>query len=59
MINVCACLGPKSNEPHCMCEMINLGLKTKEDYAWTLEEKENLHSFLSKIFEWKPKNPVL
>ncbi len=54
-INACACLGPRKGEPHCMCTMINLGLKTKKDYEWSEEEKQKLTDALAGIFEWRGK----
>ena len=49
--SMCACLGPREGEPYCMCEMINRGLKKKEDYDWTQEEKDRLSAALDSIFE--------
>lgn len=56
MINICACLGPSQNEPHCMCKMIQLGLKTKEDYRPSLEESAKLKSALASVFGWDQPN---
>lgn len=52
MFNPCSCLGAKQDEPYCMCVMIDNGLKTKEDYVYTKEEKDNLSNVLSKTFGW-------
>jgi hypothetical protein len=29
-ISACACMGPMYNEPHCYCEMVQLGLPLNE-----------------------------
>lgn len=53
--SICACLGPREGEPYCMCQMINLGLKKKEDYDWTQEEEDRLNKALDEIFERRQK----
>lgn len=56
--DACSCLGPQKGEPHCMCIMINLGLKTKKDYEWSEEEKAKLNAALAKIFDWRNRNVI-
>lgn len=50
--NFCACLGPRQDEPYCMCVMISRGLKIKEDYAMSEEEKVRLNQALAEVFGW-------
>jgi len=50
MNDICACLGPRDDEPYCMCEMIRRGLKTSKDYEWSQEEKDRLTLALNGIF---------
>lgn len=54
---MCACMGPRGDEPYCMCRMINLGLKKKEDYDWTQEEKDKLDKALDEIFQRRKDKP--
>lgn len=51
-MSICACIGPVNGEPHCMCDMIAKGLKTKAEYDLTPEQKIELREFLSKTFGW-------
>ena len=53
MSSICACLGPRANEPYCRCEMISRGLKTEADYAMPDAEKERLYKSLQDIFQWR------
>jgi len=57
-MNLCACMGPKLGEPHCYCQMISLGLKTKEDYAMTQEQKDKLNKAFDLIFDRRSNNGI-
>lgn len=58
MNDICACMGPRDDEPYCMCEMIRRGLKTSKDYEWTQEEKARLYKAMREIFDQKGNDEV-
>ncbi len=54
--NLCACLGPRQDEPFCMCVMIQKGLKTLKDYGPSDEDKAKLKNALVDVFNWRQPN---
>ena len=50
-MTLCACMGPVRGEPHCPCVMIQMGLKTENDYKMSFEEESALLTAMETIFK--------
>jgi len=57
--NLCACMGPMYNEPHCPCEMKRLGIERSKEYKASITPEaiaarnRELDAIFSKVFEWR------
>jgi len=58
-VNLCACLGPMYNEPHCPCTMERMGLERSAEWkeynspANVKRREKQLEKALAKMFGWK------
>ena len=48
-LSLCACMGPRGNDPHCPCKMYALGLEPTPVKPMTEEEREELKAAFQKI----------
>jgi hypothetical protein len=49
-LQLCACMGPQGNEPHCPCKMRRMGLDSPAS-KWTQADIDALKSVFTRIFD--------